>query len=202
MSYRKRRLIVIQLILLSLAIILFYFFYYQNVDKDQTSQTTKVEIEKTNNLDDNASFFENVEYKGIDANGNRYLLQSSTATFNKENPELVNMMGMRATFYFKDGKILEIFGDAGKYNNQSNDMEFRKNVKVKQDQNEILADNLDYFNIKKLINIYGNVKGKSLDGNFSADVLKLNIGNQSADIFTNNEDQVQINVTKWKKVLE
>ena len=202
MSYRKRRLIVIQLILLSLAIILFYFFYYQNVDKDETSQTTKVEIEKTNNLDDNASFFENVEYKGIDANGNRYLLQSSTATFNKENPELVNMMGMKATFYFKDGKILEIIGDAGKYNNQSNDMEFRKNVKVKQGQNEISADNLDYFNIKKLINIYGNVKGKSLDGNFSADVLKLNIGKQSVDIFTNNEDQVQINVKKWKKVLE
>jgi len=75
-------------------------------------------------------------------------------------------------------------------------MEFRKNVKVKQDQNEILADNLDYFNIKKLINIYGNVKGKSLDGNFSADVLKLNIDNQSADIFTNNKDQVQINVNK------
>ena len=196
MSYRKKRLIFIQLILLSLAIILFYFFYYQSVDKDLTSQTTEVEIEKPNSIEDNASFFENVEYKGIDANGNRYLLQSSTATFNKENPELVNMMGMRATFYFKDGKILEIFGDAGKYNNQSNDMEFRKNVKVKQDQNEILADNLDYFNIKKLINIYGNVKGKSLDGNFSADVLKLNIGNQSADIFTNNEDQVQINVKK------
>ena len=202
MSYRKRRLIVIQLILLGLAIVLLYFFYYQNVDRDLTSQTTKVEIEKPNNLDDNASFFENVEYKGIDANGNRYLLQSSTATFNKENPELVNMMGMKATFYFKDGNILEIFGDAGKYNNQSNDMEFRKNVKVEQGQNEILADNLDYFNIKKLINIYGNVKGKSLDGNFSADVLKLNIGNQSADIFTNNDDQVQINVKKWKKVLE
>ena len=196
MSYRKRRLIVIQLILLGLAIVLLYFFYYQNVDRDLTSQTTKVEIEKPNNLDDNASFFENVEYKGIDANGNRYLLQSSTATFNKENPELVNMMGMKATFYFKDGNILEIFGDSGKYNNQSNDMEFRKNVKVEQGQNEILADNLDYFNIKKLINIYGNVKGKSLDGNFSADVLKLNIGNQSADIFTNNEDQVQINVKK------
>ena len=202
MSYRKRRLIVIQLILLGLAVVLFYLFYYQNVDKDLTSQTTEVEIEKPNNLDDNASFFENVEYKGIDANGNRYLLQSSTATFNKENPELVNMMGMKATFYFKDGNILEIFGDAGKYNNQSNDMEFRKNVKVNQGQSEILADNLDYFNIKKLINIYGNVKGKSLDGNFSADVLKLNIGNQSADIFTNNEDQVQINVKKWKKVLE
>ena len=158
MSYRKKRLIVIQLILLSLAIILFYFFYYQSVDKDLANQTTKVEIEKTNNLDDNASFFENVEYKGIDANGNRYLLQSSTATFNKENPELVNMMGMRATFYFKDGKILEIFGDAGKYNNQSNDMEFRKNVKVKQDQNGEGIFSLPFVLQKNQINIEVSVE--------------------------------------------
>ena len=45
MSYRKRRLIVIQLILLSLAVVLFYLFYYQNVDKDLTSQTTEMEID-------------------------------------------------------------------------------------------------------------------------------------------------------------
>ena len=196
MSYRKRKLIFIQFLLLSLALILFYFFYYQNTNNDQISQNIEVKIEKPENLDDSSSFFENVEYKGIDANGNRYLLQSETATFNKANPELVNMIGMKATFYFKDGKILDIYGENGKYNNQTNDMEFRKNVKVKQGQNEILADNLDYFNIKKLINVYGNVKGKSLDGNFSADVLKLNIDNQSVDIFTNKEEQVKINVKK------
>ena len=49
------------------------------------------------------------------------------------------------------------------------------NVKVVQASNKIFADNLDYFNLKKLINIYGNVKGESLDGNFTADILKLNI---------------------------
>ena len=195
MSSRKKKLFFIQIILLTVAVLLLYIFYYQGNINNKTVQEIKKENENLEKISD-SNYFEDVEYKGIDANGNRYLLESKVATFNDESPELVNMMGMRATFYFKDGKILEIFGDAGKYNNQSNDMEFRKNVKVKQDQNEILADNLDYFNIKKLINIYGNVKGKSLDGNFSADVLKLNIGNQSADIFTNNEDQVQINVKK------
>lgn len=196
MSYRKKKLIVTQLILLSLAIVLVYIFYYQSSSNNQNSITNNVKVEKPKDLDDSSSFFENVEYKGIDSNGNRYILQSNIATFNKENPELVNMIGMQATFYFKDGKILDIYGDSGKYNNQSNDMEFRKNVRVKQDQNEVMADNLDYFNIKKLINIYGNVKGKSLDGNFSADVLKLNIDNQSLDIFNNSEDQVKINVKK------
>ena len=52
-------------------------------------------------------FFENVEYRGIDANGNRYLLKSDFATFEKDKPELIKMAGMNAIFYFKDGKELE-----------------------------------------------------------------------------------------------
>ena len=30
-----------------------------------------------------SNFFEDVEYKGIDANGNRYLLKSKIASFNE-----------------------------------------------------------------------------------------------------------------------
>ena len=143
MSYRKKRLIFIQLILLSLAIILFYFFYYQSVDKDLTSQTTEVEIEKPNSIEDNASFFENVEYKGIDANGYRFLLQSSTATFNKENPELVNMMDMKATFYFKDDTMLSISSEEGIYNNKTLDMNFSKNVKAIYEDSKLFAENAE-----------------------------------------------------------
>ena len=53
------------------------------------------------------NYFEDVEYKGIDANGNRYLLNSKVATFDEKKPELVNMQGMIATFYFKDGQVLK-----------------------------------------------------------------------------------------------
>ena len=60
------------------------------------------------------------------------------------------MIGMNATFYFKDGTILEVSGKKGKYNNKTNDMQFRENVKVVQAENSILADNLDYFNIKRI----------------------------------------------------
>ena len=103
---------------------------------------------------------------------------------------------MNATFYFKDGKVLKVSGDKGTYNNKSNDMEFRENVIVVQADNRIFADNLDYFNLKRLIKVYGNVRGKSLDGNFTSDVLNLNIDNQSVDVFMVNNEQVKINLEK------
>tara|TARA_B100000575_G_C23100318_1_gene634796 strand:- start:84 stop:620 length:537 start_codon:yes stop_codon:yes gene_type:complete len=177
-----------------LALLLFYFFYYKNNITNQPQEEVKIESEKLDKVSEN--YFEDVEYKGIDANGNRYLLESKIASFSKENPELVNMIGMNATFYFKDGKILTVSGKKGMYNNKTNDMEFRDEVKVVQAENKIFADNLDYFNVKKLIKVYGNVVGKSLDGNFTSDILNLNIDNQSIDFLMNNSEQVKINLNK------
>ena len=175
-------------------IILFYFFYYQNVDKDLTSQTTEVEIEKTDNLDDNASFFENVEYKGIDANGNRYLLQSNTATFNKENPELVNMMGMRATFYFKDGTILYVKADNGIYNNKTLDMKFEQNVKANYMNSELFAEKAEYSNSESFLSIYENVRINDIQGNLIADKLLFDITSQKLDITSFSNGKINANV--------
>ena len=201
MSARKKRLILIQAILLIAAMLLLYIFYYQDNINKKPSEEVKTENENLEKLSQ-SNYFEDVEYKGIDANGNRYLLQSKIATFEEENPELVNMTKMNATFYFKDGKILKVSGETGTYNNKSNDMEFRDNVIVVQADNRIFADNLDYLNLKRLIKVYGNVRGESLDGNFTSDVLNLNIDNQSVDVFMINNEQVKINLEKWKKALE
>ena len=201
MSARKKRLILIQAILLIAAMLLLYIFYYQDNINKKPSEEVKTENENLEKLSQ-SNYFEDVEYKGIDANGNRYLLQSKIATFGEENPELVNMTKMNATFYFKDGKILKVSGETGTYNNKSNDMEFRDNVIVVQADNRIFADNLDYLNLKRLIKVYGNVRGESLDGNFTSDVLNLNIDNQSVDVFMINNEQVKINLEKRKKALE
>ena len=195
MSNRKKKLIVRQILLFLVAITLLYVFYYQG-DRSENKITVK-KIEKEIVENENVSnFFEDVEYKGIDANGNRYKLQSKKALVDETSPELINMIGMHATFYFKDGEILHVLGDTGKYNNKTNDMEFRENVRVFQAENKIFADNLDYFNLKKLIKVYGRVKGESLNGNFTADILNLNIDSQSVDFLMNDNDQVKINLTK------
>ena len=195
MSARKKRLIFIQAMLLSAAMLLLYIFYYKGNIKDNNIEVVKIEDKKIEKLSE-SNFFENVEYKGIDSSGNRYLLKSQIAYFDDKKPELVNMEGMEAIFYFKDGTILKVSGKNGIYNNKTNDMKFRDEVEVIQSNNKIYADNLDYFNFKRIINIYGNVFGKSLDGNFNSDILNINIDNQSADFLMNNNDQVKINLKK------
>ncbi len=195
MSIRKKRLIFIQTVLLLIAILLLYIFYYQDNVNEETVEKVKIENEKLKKLGE-SNFFEDVEYKGIDANGNRYLLKSEIASFDDKSPELVNMTGMTAIFYFKDGTILEVSGKTGMYNNKTNDMQFRESVKVVQANNRIFADNLDYFNLQRLIKVYGNVRGESLDGNFYSDILNLDINNQSVDFLMNNNEQVKINLKK------
>tara|TARA_Y100000996_G_C22500539_1_gene634234 strand:- start:50 stop:637 length:588 start_codon:yes stop_codon:yes gene_type:complete len=195
MSYRKKRLIFIQSLLLLTALFLLYIFYYQDKVNNKPTESAKIEKKELEQLE-NSNYFEDVEYKGIDANGNRYLLKSEIATFDEAKPELVDMIGMNATFYFKDGKILNISGKTGVYNNKTNDMKFRDEVKVAQSENKLFADNLDYFNVKRLIKVYGNVRGESLDGSFTSDILNLNINNQSVDFLMNNNEQVKINLNR------
>ncbi len=195
MSIRKKRLIFIQTVLLLTAIFLLYIFYYQDDNSNEAVEKIKIQNESIEKLGE-SNFFEDVEYKGIDANGNRYLLKSKIASFDDKSPELVNMKGMSAIFYFKDGTILNVSGKTGMYNNKTNDMQFRENVKVVQANNRIFADNLDYFNLKRLIKVYGNVRGESLDGNFNSDILNLDINNQSVNFLMNNNEQVKINLKK------
>ena len=104
------------------------------------------------------------------------------------------MAGMNAIFYFKDGKELNVYGDRT-YNNKTNDMEFRENVSY-SGRNVIYSDNLTIL-ILKMINIYGNVEGKSLDGNFSSDILVLILQNKLW-IFLYNENQVNVNLKNEK----
>ena len=90
MSNRKKKLIVRQILLFLVAITLLYVFYYQG-DKSENKITVK-KIEKEIVENENVSnFFEDVEYKGIDANGNRYKLQSKKALVDETSPELINI---------------------------------------------------------------------------------------------------------------
>ena len=195
MSYRKRKLLFIQTLLLITALLLLYIFYYQG--SKEADKSTSLNEKKEEVPDENVpNYFEDVEYKGIDANGNRYLLVSKIASFNEDSPELINMIGMNATFYFRGGKVLTVTGEKGKYNNKTNDMNFRNNVKVTESNNIIFAENLDFFNVRKLIKVYGNVRGQSLDGNFTADILRLDIDNQAVDFSMINNEKVKINLKR------
>ena len=197
MTSRKKRILTIQIIIFIIGSLLVFFTYYNknNVsDLKKTSDLVEQNSSDTLENDQNINTFENIEYKGIDLNGNRYVIMSEKASFDVNKPELIDMKIMSAIFYFKDGTILRVKGDYGTYNNKSNDMEFRENIIANYIDNNLYADNLDYLNSKNLLTIYGNVKTESIKGNISADNIEIDISKRTVDLsmFGNGEVNVKI----------
>ena len=197
MTSRKKRILTIQIIIFIIGSLLVFFTYYNknNVsDLKKTSDLVEQNSSDTLENDQNINTFENIEYKGIDLNGNRYVIMSEKASFDVNKPELIDMKIMSAIFYFKDGTILRVRGDYGTYNNKSNDMEFRENIIANYIDNNLYADNLDYLNSKNLLTIYGNVKTESIKGNISADNIEIDISKRTVDLsmFGNGEVKVKL----------
>ena len=198
MSYRKKKLLLIQVIIFIFACSLIFFSYYnQNVKVSDIKIEESKKISKDKKTDElkNQNLFENIEYNGVDLNGNRYQIKSKVADFDSDNPSLIRMKVMNSIFYFKDGTTLNVVGDYGTYNNKTNDMVFRDNIVAFYLNHKLIADNLDYFNVKGLINVYGNVKSESIEGNIEADNAEIDLKKKTIDLnmFDNNEVKVKLN---------
>ena len=88
----KKRVLQIILFLAGASII--FFTYFSNLEKeDSTFVSEKIETIKPKDQysDEKAQTnkFEDVEYKGIDTNGNRFVIGSQYANFEVEKPELI-----------------------------------------------------------------------------------------------------------------
>ena len=191
MTDRKKKILLVQIIIFIFATLLIYFTYYNR--DNEVKKIKSIDLKKKENTTtDNLNTFEDIEYKGIDLNGNRYEIKSEIASFDVKSPELIDMKIMKGIFYFKDGTILTVTGDYGKYNNKTMDMEFKNNVVAKYIDNILYADNLNYMNTKNMLTIYGNVKTESVKGSIAADKLEFDLSDQTLDASMFNEEQIKI----------
>ena len=195
MIERKKRLRFIQLTLLIVGVLIIYFVYYGNKSSDEAklvSQSTKKNIneDKTENTD----VFFNIEYTGLDMNGNRYLLKSKEAYLDELKPEIIYMTDVNATFYFKDDTVLYVSSDKGVYNNKTLDMNFEQNVKANYLKSQLFAEKADYSNSKSYLSIYKNVRINDERGNLSADKLLFDITKKKLDITSFNNGNIDANV--------
>ena len=193
---RKRKILVIQVAIFVVASSLLFMTYSpQDVsDKKEINKLTEKKVTSEKVPDSNT--FENVEYKGVDINGNRYVINSGFAEFDLDLPELIKMRVMYATFYFKDGSLLTVSGDWGTYNNKTFDMEFRDNIKAVYQDNNLYSDNLDYYSSKNLLTIYGNVFTESIQGTTESDKLVFDLKKQTLDMSMYDNKQVNVKLKK------
>ena len=201
MIQRKKKILFLQLSLLILGIIIIFATYLNNENSSDkkillksTEEKITKKLEDNNRENTNSNKFFNIEYSGLDFSGNRFILESKEATTISTNSELVNLKGVKAVFYFKDGTILIVKSNLGQYNSRTLDMKFSEDVIATYNDNVLNADNAEYTNSLGILIISNKVKIYSTEGDLLADKLTFDVKNQILEIDSFNENKINANI--------
>lgn len=202
---RKKKLRIVQLCLISIGILTLIFTYSDKINlkkKSSTAQELKKEVDDNmiNNKENaNGNVFYNIEYSGLDLAGNRYILKSQSAINNSLDSDLIDMTGVTAVFYFKDGTILKIKSNFGEYNNSTLDINFKSDIKAEYGESTLEAQYAEYSNSQGFLTVTDNVIVNDIQGNLIADKLLFDIKSQILEIETFNDKRIRVNVDTNEK---
>ena len=186
----------IQISLLLLAFFLIFFTYFFSLKKKQPS--TNLDQIKTVEPDEEkgkvTNTFVDVEYGGLDKNGNRFVIDSKYAHFEINQPNIIKMEEVLCIFYFKDQTTMTIQSSYGIYNNVTDDMEFKDQVKMTYFESVLFADKASFMNMKNVLLVEGNVKTSSPEGKLQADRLDFDLNSKQLKISMDSNEKVNIKV--------
>jgi len=146
------------LLIIGTFLILITYFYYPNIDKNRS--LVEREIQDTLpqvSEDEDVTLFESLEYQGYYDLDKKFVVKSKKAEINKNEPDIVLMNNMHVILYLKDGRVINIYSDKGKYNKENYDCFFERNVRATDGETEIFSDNLDLLGNESAVKIYNNV---------------------------------------------
>ncbi len=170
---KKQKKIQLTLISIGALLILLTYFYYPIISgKKITDRSVTKSLDVT--APEQSSTFENVEYKGLYDFDKPFIIQSEKAYILNEDPDVVYMNKMHVMLHLKDGRIVNITSDKGKYNKVTYDCFFEQNVKAEDGETEIFAENLDLLATKDSVEIYNKVNLNNSEGFLFADKINYN----------------------------
>ncbi len=198
MINRKKKIRLIQLTLLFLGTLILYFTYVnQNTMKEEKLLSLEKEerVKKMISEDSKESdTFYNIEYSGLDLEGNRYIIKSKEAFNEKDSQEIINMKFVEAKFYFKDKTILYIFSNRAIYNSKSLDISFFGSIKADYAGSKLTAEKAEYSNSKSYLIVSDDVKIDDIRGSMVADKLLFDIKKQTLEIASKDEENINTNI--------
>jgi len=193
---KKLKIIQIGLLISGLIIILFTYVIDNQISKEEIS-SLKVDKIIDKSLEENSDkidIFYDIEYVGLDLAGNRYILKSKEAYTDKLLKDTINLKLVKATFYFKDDTVLNVYSDTGNYNNINLNMNFYGNVKATYQNSDLYAQRAEYSNSKSMLLISEEVEVQDSRGTLFADKLIFDIDNQKLNIVSNKNNKINTNI--------
>ena len=193
---KKQQNIQIILISIGLLLILITYFYYPYMNKAKLieNQSVKKDLERT--IEDQSTFFKNVEYKGLYDVDKPFTIVSEEAYILDEEPEFVYMTNVHTILHLSDGRIVNIKADKGKYNKVTYDCFFKQNVKATDGETKIFAENLDLVATESSVKIYKDVILNYPTGSLVADKINYDFETKYFKVSMFDDKTVKIKVTK------
>ena len=164
------------LFIVGILLILMTYFYYPYKNKSLVEINIQEDVSPiSDDLDNNTTSFENLEYKGLYDLDKTFVVQSEKANIKENEPDIVHMINMHVILYLADGRVVNILSDKGTYNKANYDCFFEQNVRASDGETEIFSDNLELLGDKSIVKIYNNVVVNYPTGSFiQADNIDYN----------------------------
>ena len=197
---RKKRIqIQIILVLIGFLLIFFTYFYSPSLKEKQSSiDLPKKEMEqsKSDKTQEESSSFENVKYSGLYDLDKPFTVESESAYILNEYPDVVYMKNMHVIMYLKDGRVVNITSNKGKYNKLTYDCFFEENVKATDGETIIIARNLDLIATKNVVEIYNEVNMEDPQGNLQADRVNYDFETKNFRVSMFGDTNIKMKVIK------
>jgi len=190
---KRNQKIQLGLIFVGFLLILITYLYFPYMKK--TDYVENKTLEKIDEQEEKTSF-ESVEYKGLYNLDTPFTIGSKKAYIMNEEPNVVYMTSMHVELYLTDGRIVNIFSDEGKYNKETYDCFFEKNVRATDGETNIFAKNLDLLATKNVVQIYNNVKLMYPNGSLKADKIDYDFETKNFKVSMFNDQPVKMKVIK------
>ena len=174
-----------------LFILFIFYFLYQKFFKPKevltTEKITEEEIIYKSNI------IENVNYVTKDKDGNEYTINAVQGEIDYSSPDIIYLTKINAVVKLKDGSLIMITSDYGRYNSNNFDTIFTKNVIIKYLENKIEGEYVDFSLERNSMIISKKVIYSNLDNILNADVIEINIKTKDTKIFMH-EEKKKVNI--------
>ena len=199
----KRKTILSVSLLIFLFAFLIFFYFKSNYEKDLIEKKKAVNLVEKDNIEtlnekiESSNIIEDVSYSAKDTRGNEYFLKAGEGTIDQNDNNFIFLKSVKAVINLKDYELIEISSDFGKYDINTYDTIFSKNVIITYLDNTITGDYLDFSWDKNLMLFSRDVIFKNNQNSIKADVIEMDIEKRDIKIFMY-EDSKKVNIRTLK----
>jgi hypothetical protein len=161
--------------------------------KEQAKDKLKIAKKNDTNI---LNTFDNVEYKGLYNLDKPFIVTSGKAHILDDSPDIVYMSNMKVVITMKDGRIVTITSDQGKYDKLNYNCFFEYNVKATEGETVLLSENLDLLSTSETAMVYNKVILTSEWGSVKADQINYDFDNEDYQLSMFNKGKVKIKLVK------